>query len=109
MTCFPSATPPPAGGEGEEFFDEFDDPPYEWRPETFYAPGDPERGRVTFADVGGMEELKEEIRLKITYPLNLQYEVPAIHGAPLRIIKGHVQDSDSPRRRSARCVSAGTA
>jgi SpoVK/Ycf46/Vps4 family AAA+-type ATPase len=24
---------------------------------------------VTFADVGGMEELKEEIRLKITYPL----------------------------------------
>lgn len=54
----------------EDFFDDpFDDPPYEWRPETFYTPGDPERGGVTFADVGGMEELKEEIRLKITYPL----------------------------------------
>jgi transitional endoplasmic reticulum ATPase len=58
------------GGDQDEFFeDPFDDPPYDWRPETFYAPGDPERGNVTFADVGGMEELKEEIRLKITYPL----------------------------------------
>ncbi len=63
-------SPPPGGGDADEFFDDpFDDPPYDWRPETFYAPGDPERGRVTFADVGGMEELKEEIRLKITYPL----------------------------------------
>jgi transitional endoplasmic reticulum ATPase len=61
---------PPSGNEQDEFFDDpFDEPPYDWRPETFYAPGDPERGRVTFADVGGMEELKEEIRLKITYPL----------------------------------------
>lgn len=51
------------------FDDDFDDPPYEWRPETFYAPGDPNRFGVTFADVGGMEELKEEIRLKIIYPL----------------------------------------
>ncbi len=60
----------PPTGDGDEFFDDpFDDPPYDWRPETFYAPGDPERGNVTFADVGGMEELKEEIRLKITYPL----------------------------------------
>lgn len=58
------------GGEPDEFSDDpFDEPPYDWRPETFYAPGDPERNRVTFADVGGMEELKEEIRLKITYPL----------------------------------------
>lgn len=57
-------------GDPDEFFEPpFDDPPYDWRPETFYAPGDPERGNVTFADVGGMEELKEEIRLKITYPL----------------------------------------
>ncbi|MBX7206985.1 MAG: AAA family ATPase [Verrucomicrobiaceae bacterium] len=46
---------------GEEDFD--------WRPETFYAPGDPERARVTFQDVGGMDQLKEEIRLKIIYPL----------------------------------------
>jgi|UniRef100_UPI003783DC30 transitional endoplasmic reticulum ATPase len=61
---------PPSGNDQDEFFDDpFDEPPYDWRPETFYAPGDPERGRVTFADVGGMEELKEEIRLKITYPL----------------------------------------
>jgi len=61
----------PAGNmDADEFFDDpFDDPPYDWRPETFYAPGDAERSRVTFADVGGMEELKEEIRLKITYPL----------------------------------------
>jgi transitional endoplasmic reticulum ATPase len=64
----PEPAPPP-GNEGDEFFDDFDDPPYDWRPETFYAPGDPERNAVTFADVGGMEELKEEIRLKITYPL----------------------------------------
>ena len=62
--------PLPGGVDADEFFDDpFDDPPYDWRPETFYAPGDPERSRVTFADVGGMEELKEEIRLKITYPL----------------------------------------
>jgi len=62
--------PLPSGNDQDEFFDDpFDEPPYDWRPETFYAPGDPERGRVTFADVGGMEELKEEIRLKITYPL----------------------------------------
>lgn len=62
--------PATAGGDQDEFMDDpFDDPPYDWRPETFYAPGDPDRGGVTFADVGGMEELKEEIRLKITYPL----------------------------------------
>lgn len=56
--------------QGQEFYDDaFDEPPYDWRPETFYAPGDPQRFGVTFADVGGMEELKEEIRLKIIYPL----------------------------------------
>lgn len=67
----PSQEPQIAGGPDQDdlFEDPFDDPPYDWRPETFYAPGDPERGNVTFADVGGMEELKEEIRLKITYPL----------------------------------------
>lgn len=54
----------------QEFFDDpFDDPPYDWRPETFFAPGDSERFKVAFSDVGGMEALKEEIRLKIIYPL----------------------------------------
>ena len=71
----PAPEPPPADAfdEGEstqDFADlPFDDPPYDWRPETFYAPGDPARFGVTFSDVGGMEELKEEIRLKIIYPL----------------------------------------
>jgi SpoVK/Ycf46/Vps4 family AAA+-type ATPase len=57
--------------EGGDFFDDpfMDEPGYEWRPETFFAPGDPEKGRVNFADVGGMDALKEEIRLKIIYPL----------------------------------------
>jgi SpoVK/Ycf46/Vps4 family AAA+-type ATPase len=56
--------------EQELFEDPFDDtPPYEWRPETFFAPNDSERFRVTFSDVGGMDALKEEIRLKIIYPL----------------------------------------
>lgn len=55
----------------QEFFDDpFEDPPVsDWRPETFFAPGDSERFRVTFSDAGGMESLKEEIRLKIIYPL----------------------------------------
>ncbi len=54
----------------DTFEDPFvDDAAEDWRPETFYAPGDPERGRVNFDAVGGMEELKEEIRLKIIYPL----------------------------------------
>lgn len=77
-----TATPPPANEPaysdsqadpegGPEFFDDpfADDGSFEWRPETFYSPGDPERSRVTFADVGGMDQLKEEIRLKIIYPL----------------------------------------
>lgn len=60
------------GGEIDaEFFDDpFEEPPpYEWRPDTFFAPNDNERFKVTFADVGGMEALKEEIKLKIIYPL----------------------------------------
>ncbi len=32
-------------------------------------PADIERPKITFADVGGMEKLKEEIRLKIIHPL----------------------------------------
>ncbi len=54
----------------QDFFDDpFDEPPYEWRPETFFTPSDSERLKCSFADVGGMEALKEEIRLKIIYPL----------------------------------------
>lgn len=59
--------PPP---ESEELFDDgFEDPSADWRPETFYTPDDPARGSASFADVGGMDDVKEEIRLKITYPL----------------------------------------
>lgn len=55
----------------QEYFDDpFDETSTgDWRPETFFAPGDSERFRVAFSDVGGMEALKEEIRLKIIYPL----------------------------------------
>lgn len=58
-------------GEGaqELFEDPFEDASFEWRPETFFAPQDQERFDVDFSSVGGMEELKEEIRLKIIYPL----------------------------------------
>ncbi len=64
----------PFSSSGDTAPDPFDDPfvddaTEDWRPETFFAPGDPERGRVNFDAVGGMEELKEEIRLKIVYPL----------------------------------------
>ncbi len=59
-----------AAEAGDEFYeDPFDEPPYDWRPETFFTPGDTQRFGTTFADVGGMDELKEEIRLKIIYPL----------------------------------------
>jgi transitional endoplasmic reticulum ATPase len=40
-----------------------------WEPAGEDAPIDVERPRITFEDVGGMEALKEEIRLKIIYPL----------------------------------------
>lgn len=33
------------------------------------APGEIERPKITFTDVGGMDAIKEEIRLKIIYPL----------------------------------------
>jgi transitional endoplasmic reticulum ATPase len=41
----------------------------DWEDTTGGADLAPERPTVTFADVGGMEELKEEIRMKIVYPL----------------------------------------
>lgn len=56
---------------GDEVDDYDDEPDIESEYET---PGefhlsDFERPRVAFSDVGGMEELKEEIRLKILYPM----------------------------------------
>jgi AAA+ superfamily predicted ATPase len=53
----------------DPFVEEVDD---DWKPETFFTPGDAQRGRVNFDSVGGMETLKEEIRLKIVYPLQHQ-------------------------------------
>jgi SpoVK/Ycf46/Vps4 family AAA+-type ATPase len=40
-----------------------------WEGSDDSAPAEIERPKITFADVGGMESLKEEIRLKIIYPL----------------------------------------
>lgn len=82
----PSAAenPPVFSGEitpeiEEEFF--MDEPPFDWRPETFLAPGDPERERVTFDDIGGLEPVKEEIRRKIIHPLS-QPELHRAYGHP---------------------------
>lgn len=50
------------------------------------APREIERPRITFADVGGMEQLKEEIRLKILYPL----EHPEIYRAYGKSIGGGI-------------------
>jgi AAA+ superfamily predicted ATPase len=41
----------------------------EWRPELCFAPGDPARHSVSFDDIGGLDDLKEEVRLKMVYPL----------------------------------------
>ncbi len=41
-----------------------------------------ERSPITFADVGGMEELKEEIRLKIIHPLDHE-EIYRAYGKPI--------------------------
>ena len=43
------------------------------------SPDGPERPSITFADVGGMEALKEQIRLKIVYPAR-QPEIYAAYG-----------------------------
>jgi transitional endoplasmic reticulum ATPase len=69
-----------AGELDEDFF--MDEPPYDWRPETFWMLGDPERERVTFEDVGGLESVKEEIRRKIVYPLQ-QPELHRAYGRPV--------------------------
>jgi transitional endoplasmic reticulum ATPase len=59
-----------------------DEPPYDWRPETFWMLGDPERDRLSFEDVGGLEDVKEEIRRKIVYPLQ-QPELHRAYGRPV--------------------------
>jgi len=41
-----------------------------WQGEPESALPEPERPKITCADVGGMDALKEEIRLKIIHPLN---------------------------------------
>jgi transitional endoplasmic reticulum ATPase len=40
-----------------------------WQSSDAETPAELERPQITFADVGGMDALKEEIRLKIIYPL----------------------------------------
>src|SRR5215204_1846629 len=40
-----------------------------WQGDDTDAPAELERPQITFKDVGGMDALKEEIRLKIIYPL----------------------------------------
>jgi len=40
-----------------------------WEPPSDDAPAEIERPRITFAEVGGMDDLKEEIRMKIIHPL----------------------------------------
>lgn len=84
----PAASPPSsesnqpaefAGDMEEDYF--MDEQPFDWRPETFLAPGDPERERVSFEDVGGLEEVKEEIRRKIIHPL-AQPELHRAYGRP---------------------------
>jgi SpoVK/Ycf46/Vps4 family AAA+-type ATPase len=66
VTPLPSFLPP---GHDEE--DEVSDGRVRasWEGSDDSAPAEVERPRITFADVGGMESLKEEIRLKIIYPL----------------------------------------
>ncbi|MFN0128636.1 MAG: AAA family ATPase [Verrucomicrobiales bacterium] len=40
-----------------------------WEPPSDDEPTEVERPKITFADVGGMDDLKEEIRMKIIHPL----------------------------------------
>jgi len=64
----------PSDGEDDSFIDE---PPYDWRPESFLMVGDPEREGLNFDDIGGLEEIKEEICRKIVHPL----QQPDLHRA----------------------------
>lgn len=63
--------------EAERLSEDPDDPAYDWD-ERLAAPVEDmpeaptfelERAHITFADVGGMESVKEEIRMKIIHPL----------------------------------------
>jgi transitional endoplasmic reticulum ATPase len=72
----PDAPRPPAPfdpRDDDDDYSPYDDEP--WRVPASYdeslaaAPAEAERPTITFADVGGMEALKEEIRLKIVHPL----------------------------------------
>jgi AAA+ superfamily predicted ATPase len=49
--------------------DEDDDEPFDIRHPEATAAGDVEQPKLRFADVGGMDALKEEISMKIIYPL----------------------------------------
>lgn len=53
-----------------------------WEPEPAAPSVEMERPKTTFADVGGMEALKEEIRLKIIYPLT-HAEMYRAYGKPI--------------------------
>ena len=57
-------------------------PPASAEPDDDTAPGIVERPRVTFADVGGMEALKEQIGLKIIHPLK-HPELYRAYGKPI--------------------------
>ncbi len=66
LDSYPPLESPVEGGSSDIFVD---DQGQDWEPEIHFAPGDRERGGVNFASVGGMDDLKEEIKLKIVYPL----------------------------------------
>jgi SpoVK/Ycf46/Vps4 family AAA+-type ATPase len=53
-----------------------------WDDADAAPPADIERPKITFADVGGMEKLKEEIRLKIIHPL-AHPELYKAYGKPI--------------------------
>ncbi len=55
------------GEQGEVFEGRVREGPA-WDEDQEAEPGDVERPRITFADVGGMERLKDEIRMKIILP-----------------------------------------
>jgi transitional endoplasmic reticulum ATPase len=62
-----SATASSAGTEKERWSDDEDDYDEDLAPEGLTD--EVSRPGISFADVGGMEEVKEEIRMKIIYPL----------------------------------------
>lgn len=62
----------PPGSEDDYFFDDDDDEDPFSNPQRDFSLADFERPKVSFADVGGMEDLKEEIRMKVLYPMQNQ-------------------------------------